>query len=449
MIEKKCKEYFKGKKITLMGLGLLGGGVGDAKFLLDCGADVLVTDLKDELALRDSIKKLSKYKNVSFHLGGHKLEDFKNRDLILKSAGVPLDSIYTKEAKKNKIPVEMSASLFKKLSNVPMIAVTGTRGKSTVTQMISHILSTSGKKVLLGGNVLGVSNLDLLRRVKDADIAVFELDSWQLQGFGDAKMSPNISVFTTFYPDHLNYYKDSLEKYFKDKANIFLYQKSGDTLVLGRQMKKFFEEFSSKNNFKSKARIIIPNTKLKEGFSLRVPGEHNAYNASIAVSVCNALGVKDSVIKKALKDFKGVPGRLEFIRNAYGRKIYNDTTATTPEATIVALRALCEKDKRNVVLIMGGADKNLDMLKLLKEIKISVKSVVLLSGTGTERIKTMWDKMKVPAFEYDDLGDAVLEAMDMSDKGDVILLSPAFASFGMFKNEYDRGEKFNKIVNKI
>jgi len=208
------KQFFKGKKITMMGLGLLGRGVGDAAFLAECGAEVLVTDLKSKNELKSSLQKLRKYNHIKYILGRHRLEDFKNTDLILKSAGVPLDSIYIKEARKHKIPVEMSAALFAKFSGIPMLGVTGTRGKSTVTHLIAHILKSAGKKIILGGNVRGVSNLQLLKDTKGTDMSVFELDSWQLQGFGDMQLSPDIAVFTNFMQDHMNYYGGDMEKYF-------------------------------------------------------------------------------------------------------------------------------------------------------------------------------------------------------------------------------------------
>ena len=221
-----------------MGLGLLGRGVGDTLFLAECGADLIVTDLKTKEQLASSLKILSKYKNITYRLGEHNLEDFRDRDMILKAAGVPLDSIYIAEARNNKIPVEMSASLFDKLAGIKIIGVTGTRGKSTVTHLIAQILKQDNKKILLGGNVRGVSTLQLLKKVKKDSIALFELDSWQLQGFGDAKISPNISIFTTFLDDHLNYYKGNRELYFNDKANIFKYQKKGDIFVAGEGVVK-------------------------------------------------------------------------------------------------------------------------------------------------------------------------------------------------------------------
>jgi UDP-N-acetylmuramoylalanine--D-glutamate ligase len=212
------ENYFKNKRITLMGLGLLGRGVGDARFLASLGADLIVTDLKTEAELAPSVDQLKEFSNITFHLGGHRLEDFKDRDLVIKAPNTPLNSPFIAEAKKNNIPVRMSADLFAEFAGVPIIGVTGTRGKSTVSHLIAHILKTAGHSVLLGGNVQGVSNLSLLPQVTSDTTLVLELDSWQLQGFGEAKISPHISVFTTFFPDHMNYYGDDMKRYFADKA---------------------------------------------------------------------------------------------------------------------------------------------------------------------------------------------------------------------------------------
>jgi UDP-N-acetylmuramoylalanine--D-glutamate ligase len=241
------KAYFKGKKVTLMRIGLLGRGVGDAATLAECGADVLVVDDAPQEVMQPSVDKLKKYKNIKFKFGPYDINDFRNCDFVLKGAGTPLDSPEIAEARKYGIPVEMSASLFMKLANIPVIGITGTRGKSTVTHLIYHILGVAKKKVLLGGNVVGVSTLALLPKAKSADYAVFELDSWQLQGFGDSELSPKIAVFTTFMDDHLAYYKGDRSLYFKDKANIFMYQKEGDWCVLGKQVAPMIKEF--KGNF--------------------------------------------------------------------------------------------------------------------------------------------------------------------------------------------------------
>jgi len=442
-----ASSYFRGKKITLMGLGLLGRGVGDAKYLASCGADLIVTDLKTREQLEPSLLELASFPNITYSLGEHKLEDFKDRDLIIKAAGVPLDSPFVAEAEKNGIPVRMSADLFAELAQIPVIGVTGTRGKSTVTYMITAILKEAGKKVLLGGNVRGVSNLQLLQEATPEHVAVLELDSWQLQGFGAARKSPNISVFTTFYPDHLNYYgstllttgKNDLDAYLADKANIFRYQTQDDTIILGSQVADLIK---TKYGPSIVSHLLVADTKdLPKGWVLKIPGEHNRYNAALALTAARAAGIDDVVSRKAVESFGGVPGRLELVREVKGIKIYNDTTATTPEAALAALEAL----DKNIILIAGGADKGLDMNKLLLEIPKHTKRVILLAGTGTGRVLEFLPGASV----FDDLESAVKEAFIAAEPGDFILLSPAFASFGMFKNEYDRGDQFNAIVKSL
>ena len=216
----------------MLGLGLLGRGVNVAKFLASLGAELVITDLKAPEALEASVKQLKKYPNIHFVLGEHRLEDFRGRDLVIKAAGVPLYSPYVAEAMKHNIPVEMDASLFAKFSPATIIGVTGTRGKTTTTNLLVHILETAFPgHVFIGGNIRGMATLPLLKKAKAGDYVVLELDSWQLQGFGDAKLSPRVAVFTNFLHDHMNYYKGDMNQYFADKANIYIHQSERDVLV--------------------------------------------------------------------------------------------------------------------------------------------------------------------------------------------------------------------------
>ncbi|MGE5541255.1 MAG: UDP-N-acetylmuramoyl-L-alanine--D-glutamate ligase [Bacillota bacterium] len=434
--------YFAGKKITVLGLGLLGRGVGDARFLAEQGADLIVTDLKSEEELAPSLAQLGDFPNIRYTLGEHRTEDFQGRDFILKAAGVPDPSPYLDAARAEGTPIKMSASWFAELSGVTCVGITGTRGKSTTTHMIHAILERAGHATLLGGNVRGVSTLALLPDVTADHIAVLELDSWQCQGWGEAKMSPHIAVFSTFYPDHLNYYHD-LDAYLADKANIFLYQEATDTLVLGAQCAELIEE---KYGDRIQASVVTASDlDFRADWELQLPGEHNRYDAALAVEAARALSVDDEDIKAALADFKGVPGRLEFVREVNGVKMYNDTTATTPDATIAALRALDPKEEHKVTLIMGGADKGLDMTGLSTELSLRTKRVIMLAGSGTSRISHQLENVSI----YDDLKSAFDEAVRSSSAGDIVLLSPGFASFGMFKNEYDRGDQFNALVRAL
>jgi UDP-N-acetylmuramoylalanine--D-glutamate ligase len=448
-----ASSYFKGKKITVMGLGLLGRGLGDTKYLASCGAELIVTDMKSSEELASSVAELAEFPDIQFILGEHRLEDFRGRDFILKAAGVPADSPFIREAEAQGIPVKMSASWFEEISQIPMIGITGTRGKSTVTHMLEHIFKEAGKKVLLGGNVRGVSSLALLEDVEEngterrggeaaaSQVAVFELDSWQLQGFGEAHISPSLAVFTTFYPDHLNYYDGDLDAYLADKANIFLHQKFEDTLVLGAQCAELIQEKYGKL---IRSHIVVANVHdIPEDWELKIPGEHNRYNAAIALAAARVKNISDIVTRAALESFEGVPGRLHLVRTIDGVEIYNDTNSTTPDATIVALQAL--SSTKRVLLIMGGADKDLEMSGLISEIHKSAKRVTLLSGTGTNRIAPLLPDAQV----FDNLAMAFKDAQTHADPGDVILFSPAFASFGMFTNEYDRGDQFVSLVQGI
>jgi len=443
-----ASAHFRGKKITLMRIGLLGRGVGDATYLAKCGAEVLVVDDAPQEVMQPSVDALAEFPNITFKFGKYDVDDFRTCDMVLKGAGTPLDSPEIAEAKKNDIPVRMSADLFAELADIPVIGVTGTRGKSTVTHMLVAILNAAGKNVLLGGNVRGVSTLALLEEVTPEHVAVLELDSWQLQGFGEARISPHIAVFTTLYPDHTNYYKEHPETYLADKANIFLYQKPSDTLVLGKQcaaviIEKYSEHIESKT-------FVADELKLPDTWILKIPGLHNRYNAALALAAARALDIDDAVSREVLESFPGVPGRLELIAEKKGVKIYNDTTATTPEATLAALKALVRPpdvghNMSNIILIMGGADKDLDMNALLYEIPNRVKRTILLSGTGTSRVLEFLPEASV----FDDLAKAVREAIAAAESGDIILFSPAFASFGMFKNEYDRGDQFNALIQSL
>ncbi|MEA3399471.1 MAG: UDP-N-acetylmuramoyl-L-alanine--D-glutamate ligase [Patescibacteria group bacterium] len=424
-------NHFKDKKITIIGLGLLGRGLGYTKFLAEQGADLIVTDLKDEKILKNSVKELKKYKNIEFVLGKHRLKDFRNRDMIIKNPSVPVNSIYLKEAKKNKIPIEMDVSLFMKLApEITLVGITGTRGKSVTTSLVYEILKDNlKKKVYLGGNIRGVATLPLLKRIKEGDILVAELDSWQLKGFGQSKISPNIAVFTTFMPDHLDYYQNNLNKYFKDKANIFKYQKKEDVLIILSEVKKLIPK-----NVKSK---LIVAKKLRWNF--KIPGEHQLKNLSCAVEVAKQFKIKVADIKKTLKKFKGMEGRLQYLKSIKGVKIYNDNNATTPEASIAGMKSF----NGNVILIAGGADKNLKLDDLIKEMK-KCKEVVLIPGSGTERLVKKYNKNIEK-----DLESAVKKAISISKKGDVVLFSPGFASFGVYNNEYERNDEFISIIKKL
>lgn len=435
-------SYFQNKKVTVMGLGLLGRGIGDAAYLAEAGAaEVLVTDLKNEEELKESVAQLSGFKNIKFVLGEHQLQDFENRDLILVAAGVPMHSEYLEHARKVGATLKQSAALFAELSGIPIIGVTGTRGKSTVTHMIHHVISElTGEPVLLGGNVRGVSNLQLLKEVKEDSVAVMELDSWQLQGFGWAKMSPHIAVFTNFMADHMNYYKNDMDAYFADKANIFKYQDESGVLIT---IPEVFERAKHLPRVTlGQEVVLVDESAIPEDMLLSMPGAHNRLNAAIAYEALKAASLTDEEIFAGLASFPGVPGRLEYLGERAGIKIYNDNNSTIPEATIKGLEAVGNTDDKNVILIAGGAYKDIDPQTLIEVIPKYCKKVILLAGTGTDLIKDIVESEVVSTIE-----DAVKAGLAAGEPGDVLLFSPGFASFGMFKNEYERNDEFVRCIN--
>lgn len=437
-IQEEAAARFRGMKITIMGLGLLGRGVGDARYLASCGADLIITDLQVSQALQPSLRALAEYPHITFALGGHRFADFRGRDLIVKAAGVADDSLYLAEARAQGIPVRMSADLFAEISGMQIIGVTGTRGKTTTTYMLRAILEAAGVRSILGGNIPGISTLALLQEAHTANVAVLELDSWQLQGFGAAGMSPSIAVFTTFFSDHQAYYKRDMRRYLRDKANIFLNQSENDALVIGRQaLPTLVAEYPDVAE-----RAVIASVEDIAGWTVRIPGEHNRYNAACARAAARAFGIDDAIIRSVIENFAGVPGRLELVRESNGIRVYNDTTAVIPEATCAGLEALAPAP---IVLIMGGSDKGSDTATLVASVKRHAKQVILLPGSGSDAIAN-----QIPnVMRCQSLQEAIMLALQCAVFGDVILFSPAFSSRGTFANVFDRGARFNAILDAL
>jgi UDP-N-acetylmuramoylalanine--D-glutamate ligase len=435
------EDFFFGKNVTVMGLGLLGRGVGDTYFLADVGANLVVTDKKTKEELASSLEVLKDFPDIIYHLGGHMLSDFEKKSFIIKAAGVPYDSEYIEHAKLGTIPVYMSAALVSHLiakhdMGVTIIGVTGTRGKSTTTHFIAHVLRSCGLRVHVGGNVRGVANLPLLALVEDSDYIVFELDSWQLQGFGDLKISPNIAVFTSFMDDHMNYYKNDKEQYFKDKSHIYAHQTEYDVLIASKQAQ---EEILKRD----KVKAIVPDTKK---FEMKLIGEHNQIAAALTYEVAIQCGLEDKEIREAIETFNGVEGRLEDC-GLYGPqkniRVFNDNNATTADATIAAIDAINEVHHKKPILIIGGADKGLSLSTLEDIILIGVKECIYLEGTGTSRL-TLPKK-----YVFETLEDCVEKAFELAVDGDIILFSPSFASFSKyFNNEYEKNDAFMAAIKK-
>lgn len=402
---------FKDKKILIMGLGLHGGGVGSAKFFAKAGAKVLVTDLKKQEELKESLDKLKEFKNIEYVLGQHRMEDFKNTDLIIKNPAVPNNSKHLLFAQENKIPIDTDIGIFFQVCKAEIIGVTGSKGKSTTSALITEVLKKKYQNIILAGNIR-ISVLDILSNVKKDGLVVLELSSWQLEGLKQHKKSPRIAIITNIFEEHLDRY-DNFEDYINAKKIIFKYQKKQNILIINQNLEEFTQNAKSQIKF------------------------FNGTSQEAAKIIGEIYKISQKDIKKAIDNFKGLEGRLEFVKEINKIKYFNDTCATHPEAVIFALN----KFNKPIILIAGGADKNLNFRKLNQEINKRVKALILLPGTASKKIRT-----KNSIFRVKNMQEAVLKANQVARSGDIILLSPACASFGLFKHEFDRGEQFKNIV---
>ncbi|MBP9727828.1 MAG: UDP-N-acetylmuramoyl-L-alanine--D-glutamate ligase [Candidatus Moranbacteria bacterium] len=464
------ESFFKNKRITVFGLGLNMGGVGTVQYLATHGArEIIVTDMKSREELKPSLEKLALYKNITYVLGQHRREDFTEVDMVIKNPIIPWTNEYVQLAKEHGVPVEMDSSIFFLLCKAPIIGVTGSKGKTTTASLIAHILESAEKKVLRVG-VSQVGVLGVLDHITEEHVVVFELSSWRLSALTHLKRSPHIAVVTNIFPDHLNYYK-TMSAYADDKKNIFRFQKPKDIVItdfdniLAREL---VQDATGSLLFTSVHQPIdgdgawladetlFVSEQGKESVLLPVSlvplrGTHNISNVLLATLAVLSFGVALKDVRAGIKSFSGIPHRLEKIAEKNGVTYYNDTAATIPDAAIMALRSFSEP----VILIAGGSDKRLDFTLFAEEILARPKGLILLRGEGTEKIiqairQLLPDTEKERPFEVvESMSKAVELASQSAEPGDVVLLSPGAASFGLFKNEFDRGEQFRKAVDAL
>ena len=433
----KRVEY-SGRKVLVMGLGLHGGGAGVARFLVSRGASVTVTDLRSEHDLIPSVEELRGLP-VRLVLGGHRERDFLEADLVIRNPGVPADSPYLRVAERAGIPVEMEMGLF--LAEWPAertIGVTGTRGKSTTASFIQHLLRTLGVRSVLAGN-LRVSAVALLDGLRPDDTVVLELSSFQLEGLEARRLSPGVAVVTNLMPDHLNRYRD-VAQYAEAKKTILKFQRDGDLAVLNRD-DPYAESFAT--CAKGEVKWFSARDRLPGWTEARVSGAHNRANLSAGALAVSRFNPDEDTLAQAVRSFPGVPRRQELVDTVDGVRYVNDTTATTPEATLAALEAIPGPH----ALILGGSDKGLSFQALadrLAELGEDISSVVLLPGEGTDRLRAALKLRRV--YEARDMDAAVEIARASARPGGAVVLSPACASFGAFLNEFDRGDRFNHAV---
>ena len=466
---------YSGKKALIMGIGLHGGGLTSAQFLIKRGATVTVTDLRDEKTLKPSIEKLDDFcqesgqQPVRYVLGKHEIEDFNNADIVIKNPGVRPDSPFLQATKR----IETDLSLFLTESPARLFAVTGTKGKSGTASALHWILKTDRKsgKAFLGGNIT-VSPLTFLDELTKDDDVVLELSSFQLGDIKKRPFKPAAAILTSIMHDHLDRYA-SMEEYIDDKRNIYRGQDASCITVAGD------DDWGKSFRAETKGRPLTwSHSVLDKGQSggwltpdgcglarlydwigvteelvelvpekTLVPGSHQKQNMLSAALAAYGLGLKAQTIHSALTGFGGIEHRLEFFHESNGVRFYNDSAATIPEAAAACIEALAEPVSQSaLVLVTGGTDKNLDFSPLARA-AAKAKALILLAGTGSEKLSRLLNEAGIDyCGPFDDLDKAVQCAVNKASAGDNVALSPGCASFGMFLNEFDRGRKWKEAV---
>lgn len=458
------QNYWQGKRVTVMGLGVLGGGVGAARYLAGKGALVTVTDMRDETALADSTAQLAEWP-ITYHLGGHDVADFSREgaDVVVRNPGVPMDSPYLKAAIDSGVAVEMEMSIFFRDCQAPIIGITGTKGKTTVSALIGTILTAWQPDALLAGN-MGVSALLELDRLQPDTLVALELSSFQIESLNDHALAPQVSVITNIFPDHLDRYRD-FTHYADTKRDMLRAMSASDVAVLNRddveawkgaaitpaRLLSFGEspiegdgawlEGDALHVRWNDSRLSFPRPDL-----LALEGVHGGLNALAAISACLAYGVPETALREGLASFKGVENRLEVVAVDGGITFVNDTSATAPAAATAALKVLGPRAK-HLHLIAGGADKQTDLTPFADALRSLSVSVYLLNGTATPGLTALLQERNVAiSGTFDGMAPAVEKAIASAQDGDYVVLSPACASFGMFRNEFDRGNQFRSAV---
>ena len=453
----------QGKKVMVMGLGLNDGGLGSVKYAISQQvSNLIITDFKKADILKPTIDKINLLSPhnipIEYVLGEQNTVDYTKVDIIIKNPGVPNNSPYLEAARQAGVIITTDIELFfehiETLEHKPkIIGITGTRGKSTTTALIHHILSDfyGQNKVLLGGNIRK-SILSLLTEIQADNYIVLELSSFQLDFI---KYSPHIGVFTSFFADHLDRY-DSIDDYFTSKTHIVSFQTANDFAVLNidndrinnlsTKIKSQLITYSLKNKdanlyIDKDNYIIYNNDKIIHTKDIKLFGDHNKYNIMAAIGVANITGVNVNSLIQSLKSFTGIEGRQQSLGSVNGVEIINDTTSTMPVALTVAMDTFQDKP---YILICGGEDKGLDYSDIANHIHQNLKAVVLLPGSASILIKKYLSNIQI--YEVNTLAEAVDKSFDLAVSGYRIVFSPGATSFGLFLNEFDRGDKFVNLI---
>ena len=433
------------KHIAVIGLGKSGSAV--AKKLKSVGEEVFVSEEKKAEGIEPATLSEMQDLGIRFELGQHSIGSIKDSKLIVVSPGVHLDIPVLKEAGKLEIPIISEIELAYRYLKKPIIAVTGTNGKTTTTTLIGEILKTAGKKVAVAGNIgyplISVDDTYL-------DLIVAEISSYQLEAI--EKFKPWISIILNITPDHLERHK-TMEEYAALKGRIFENQTADDFLIYKSDdylVKEVVKKARAKLiPFNRGDLSILPCPKEK----IYIKGEHNLENALAATYTAKICGVGEEIIAKVLGEFKGVEHRIEYVATIREVIFINDSKATNPDSTIVALKAVNGKrvtgNGKRIILIAGGRDKGTDLSELSRWILKTVKAVILI-GEATERFKTAFSKNGFKnIYPVESMAEAVKKSLSLASEGDTVLLSPACASFDMFKNFEERGKVFKEEVTRL
>ncbi len=482
----KSIEDFQDAVVTVMGLGRFkqGSGIGAAKWLLRHGAQIVVTDLKSEADLKTSVDLVmewySKYREQYpdrtiyapvFILGQHREDDFTNVELVVKNPDVPKDSEYVKLAEKNGVRVESDVSIFFHFYRHPIYGVTGTRGKSTTTALYGEMLKKIHPKTVIAGNIMHspLEELDWMMEEKAPVPVTLEMSSWLLDSLTHIDRGLDIAVLTNISEDHLDRY-GSFEVYIDSKRQIFKNQTPEQKAVLNYDheiVRKLGEGVPSKKYWFSQK--PLPQgmdggyLDQKSDLYLRIngkerrichvsewpalQGEHNFQNAMAATIAASLAGVPDAALCETLKTFQGLDGVQQTVRELNGVTYINDTKSTSPDAVIAALKRF-GNDKKHIIIIVGGKAKGFGFEEMAEWVRKSCHQVVYLEGTATDEIEKAVGP-SVPASYASTMDEAVKAAQKIAHEGDIVLLSPGTASFGLFKNAYDRGGQFVEAVKNL
>ncbi|MCC7193503.1 MAG: UDP-N-acetylmuramoyl-L-alanine--D-glutamate ligase [Phycisphaeraceae bacterium] len=462
----------QGKKALVMGLGRFGGGVGVTRFLAARGAQVTVTDTAPADDLKESVARLSDVRGVSFHLGEHRTEDFTTADLVVVNPAVPPDNPYVAAARATGVALTSEIRLLvRHLPNrLHTIGITGSAGKSTTTAMIGHILrhTSAGDhsfNVHVGGNI-GGSLLGVIDTIKPNDWVVLELSSFMLEGLREEKWSPHIAVITNLQPNHLDWH-GSFEAYQHAKQALLDYQREADDDITigGPGIHNVFTPRVSNFSFFERDDLA-----LSPPIELIIPGEHNQLNARLAAAVVKAaIHQPEWESWKSLADFGGLTHRMQFVAEHSGVRYFNDSKATTPDATELAIKSF---PRGKVHLILGGYDKGIDLLPLARLAARHCHAIYTIGKTGdtiaaaaeaeghdatathgpsvgvTGCGGAMWGDDSAAVIRCGTLDRAMAEIADRVRQGDVVLLSTACASWDQFVNFESRGAAFVEAVLK-